>query len=79
MTLYHGLENAPFVFSGFPLWYFSRAQAIQLGDWVLHDLWHLPREPLWRGIRAAPAPPPASSAAPAGASGSGSSARAPGS
>jgi hypothetical protein len=74
MTLYRGRENAPFVFSGFPLWFFSRAQAIQLGDWVLQNVWHLPRDPLWRGLRAAPA----SSAPPVRASGPGPSARAPG-
>jgi hypothetical protein len=83
MTYYHGRDNAPFVFSGFPLWFFSRAQAIQLGDWVLQSLWHLPRDPLWRGIRAAPAPPPASAAPPARApsepAAAGPSARAPGS
>lgn len=74
MTLYHGQENAPFVFSGFPLWFFSRPQAMRLGDWVLQDLWHLPRDPLWRGLGAAPAPRPAASA-PSGGAGS---ARVPG-
>ncbi len=55
MTLYHGSENAPFVFSGFPLWFFRRPQAVQLADWVLQQLWHLPRDPVGRGVEAAPA------------------------
>ncbi|NOT35499.1 MAG: hypothetical protein HOP12_15240 [Candidatus Eisenbacteria bacterium] len=45
MTYYHGLDfpafgqsRAKIVFSGFPLWYFSRPQAMQLGDFVLQDL-----------------------------------------
>ncbi|MCC6650064.1 MAG: hypothetical protein IT348_02825 [Candidatus Eisenbacteria bacterium] len=43
MTLYHGTEYPPMVFSGFPLWYFRREQAIPIVDWVLQDLWGLPR------------------------------------
>lgn len=43
MTLYHGRENTPVVFSGFPIWYFRREQNILLIDWVLQDLWGLPR------------------------------------
>ncbi len=39
MTLYHGSENAPLVFSGFPLWYFQRGQAAGVIDFVLQDLW----------------------------------------
>jgi hypothetical protein len=70
MTLYRGRENAPFVFSGFPLWFFSRTQAMALGDWVLQSLWHLPREPLWRGFNAAAGPAPRVSAAPPKPSGS---------
>ena len=48
MTYYHGSENGPFVFSGFPLWFFRRPQAIQLADWVLQSVWHLPRDPVAR-------------------------------
>jgi len=51
MTYYHGNENAPLLFSGFPLWYFRRAQAQALGDWVFQSLWGLQREP---GPRSAP-------------------------
>ena len=63
MTYYHGRQSVPFVFSGFPLWFFQRPAAIQLADWVLQGLWHLPREPLPRGpgatVRLAPPAPPA--------------------
>jgi hypothetical protein len=48
MTLYHGGENAPFVFSGFPIWYFQRSQTIQLVDFVLQRVWGLERRPLAR-------------------------------
>ncbi len=45
MTLYHGNENTPFVFSGFPLWYFQRTQSIGVLDFVLQRLWGVPRRP----------------------------------
>lgn len=48
MTIYHGADNAPVVFSGFPLWYFQRSQAIALVDFVLHDYWAMPRRPVSR-------------------------------
>ena len=48
MTLYHGRDSAPLVFSGFPPWYFQRAQGIQVVDFVLHDLWGMPRAPVPR-------------------------------
>lgn len=48
MTLYHGDENAPFVFSGYPLWYFQRAQSISVLDFVLQSIWGLPRRPVQR-------------------------------
>lgn len=43
MTLYHGGESPPVVFSGFPLWFFQREQVIAVSDWVLQTLWGLPR------------------------------------
>jgi len=43
MTRYHGTDCGQTVCTGFPLWYFQRAQAIQLGDFVLQRLWNLPR------------------------------------
>jgi len=48
MTLYHGGEHAPVVFSGFPLWFYRRAQAIPVADFVLHEFWGLPRRPVPR-------------------------------
>jgi hypothetical protein len=48
MTLYHGSENNTFVFSGFPPWYFQRAQTIQLVDFVLQRVWGLARNPVVR-------------------------------
>lgn len=48
MTLYHGRDGPLFVFSGFPPWYFQRAQAIQLVDFVLQDVWKLQRKPVPR-------------------------------
>ena len=41
-------EPARFVFSGFPLWFFSRPQQIALVDFVLQDIWGLTREPVSR-------------------------------
>jgi len=38
-------EAARFMFSGFPLWFFSRPQQIALVDFVLHDVWGLQRNP----------------------------------
>lgn len=48
MTLYHGGENAPFVYSGFPIWYFQRQQGIAVTDFVLQNVWGLPRRPVPR-------------------------------
>lgn len=48
MTYYHGLDGPPFVFSGFPVWYFQRAQAIQVVDFVLQRIWGLSRRPVVR-------------------------------
>lgn len=48
MTLYHGGENAPIVFSGFPLWYFQRTQSAGVVDFVLQDIWGKTRRPVPR-------------------------------
>lgn len=61
MTYYHGLDYpaqiqppgvprpiAQVVFSGFPLWYFRRAQQIVLADFVLQDIFGHVRAPLPR-------------------------------
>lgn len=37
------LDPAKFMFSGFPLWFFSRSQQVALVDFVLHDVWGLQR------------------------------------
>ena len=39
MTYYHGLENSPFLFTGFNLWNFRRGQIVQLVDAVMNDIW----------------------------------------
>ena len=44
MTYYHGFESGPVVFSGFPVWYFQKAQCQQLVDFVLHDIWGLSKQ-----------------------------------
>ena len=44
MTYYHGRECEPFVFSGFNFWYWKRQQCIDLVDWVLQDVWGIPRD-----------------------------------
>jgi hypothetical protein len=59
MTYYHGLDNQPFIFSGFDFWYWRRTQCIQLVDFVLNEVWRLPRQPvpgreLWRQPGTAP-------------------------
>jgi len=43
MTYYHGAENAPFVITGFNLWNFRRSDCVALVDFVLQQLWGLPR------------------------------------
>jgi hypothetical protein len=43
MTYYHGFETPQMVFSGFPLWFFQRAEARTLGDFVLRDIFGLSR------------------------------------
>jgi hypothetical protein len=51
MTYYHGNKHAPFLFSGFPLWYFTRSQGIELADFVLQRMWGLQRAPVSRAPR----------------------------
>lgn len=41
MTWYHGVESAQAVFTGFPLWEWTRADCAGLVDFVLHDIWGL--------------------------------------
>lgn len=48
MTLYHGADAPGLLFSGFPIWYFQRPQALELIDWVLQHYWGLSRSPVSR-------------------------------
>ena len=43
MTRYHGVDNTEFILTGFSLWNFQRAQCEALVDFVLQQLWGLPR------------------------------------
>jgi hypothetical protein len=66
MTWYHGVQTPEFVFSGFPVWSWRRADCQQLVDFVLQQIWHMskstsPATPLARrglvpDARSAPAP-----------------------
>jgi hypothetical protein len=38
MTYYHGFNTPQMVFSGFPLWYFQRAQVTALVDFVMQEI-----------------------------------------
>jgi hypothetical protein len=48
MTFYRGRECGSVLFSGFPLWYFQRTQAIQVADFVMQRVWGLTRQPVPR-------------------------------
>jgi hypothetical protein len=48
MTVHRGSEGGVFVYSGFPLWYFQRAQGIQVADFVLQRIFGLTRDPVER-------------------------------
>ena len=54
MTYAHGPppQNQTFVHSGFPLWFFRREQSQQLVDYVLGQMWGIPKA----GVSAAPIP-----------------------
>jgi hypothetical protein len=49
MTYYHGNQAHQFVFTGFSLWTYARQDCISLVDFVLQDIWNLPRQPIDRG------------------------------
>jgi hypothetical protein len=38
---YHGLDNVPVIYCGFPIWEVKKAQAIDLIDFVFRDIWHI--------------------------------------
>jgi hypothetical protein len=44
MTYYHGFQTPQMVFSGFPLWYFQRQQIIVLADFVMQQIFNIPRD-----------------------------------
>jgi len=50
MTYYHGRQARQFVFSGFSLWSYSRADCMALIDFVLQEIWKLPRQGVNRGL-----------------------------
>ena len=43
MTYYHGFHSPQMVFSGFPLWFFKKTEAREVGDFVLRDILGLSR------------------------------------
>jgi hypothetical protein len=49
MTYYHGNTAHQFVFTGFSIWSYARQDCMGLVDFVLQDLWHLPRTAIDRG------------------------------
>jgi hypothetical protein len=49
MTYYHGNTAHQFVFTGFSVWSYARQDCMGLVDFVLQDLWHLPRTNIDRG------------------------------
>jgi hypothetical protein len=75
MTYYHGIQTAPFVFSGFDLWSWSRPDIEAMVNFVLRDIWGLtPSGPATSlALRSAPR-----GAGPASAGTSPSGARLPG-
>jgi hypothetical protein len=52
MTYYHGLENAPLVFSGMAIWDFQRQDCQSLVDFVVGGLWGLQKGTLYTAPRA---------------------------
>jgi len=49
MTYYHGTQAPEFVFSGFDIWTWTKADCISMVDFVLQQIWHLPRNNVPRG------------------------------
>jgi hypothetical protein len=57
MTYYHGHDNAPFVYTGFDPWDWTRADCQGLFDFVLHDIWNLTKSAQPSRARASSASP----------------------
>jgi hypothetical protein len=55
MTRYHGLENAQFLITGFPIWNFRRSHCQALVDFVLSQLWDVYPSAPSTAVVAAPA------------------------
>ena len=55
MTRYHGLENAQFLITGFPIWNFRRSHCQALVDFVLNQLWDVYPSAPSTAVVAAPA------------------------
>ena len=49
MTYYHGNTAHQFVFTGFSIWSYARQDCMGLVDFVLQDLWNMPRQNIDRG------------------------------
>ena len=58
MTYYHGHDNAPFVYTGFEPWDWTRADCQGLVDFVLGDIWKLSKSAPGASTRAAGAASP---------------------
>lgn len=50
MTYYHGVQAPEFVYSGFDIWSWTRSDCISLVDFVMQEIWHLPRVNIPRSI-----------------------------
>ncbi len=50
MTYYHGPQHPEFVFTGFTPWLYKRSRCIELVDFVLQNIWHLPRQAIDRDV-----------------------------
>jgi hypothetical protein len=55
MTYYHGGDNAPVLFTGFDIWHYRRQDCLGLVNFVLGQLWGLPRTTLFAARASAPA------------------------
>ncbi|HEY2954407.1 MAG TPA: hypothetical protein VGK89_04050 [Candidatus Eisenbacteria bacterium] len=68
MTYYHGVENAPFIVTGFNIWNYRRNECKALVDFVLQQLWAISPPAPVTGSRAFLTPPGSLRAGPPGAS-----------
>ena len=52
MTYYHGVLHPDFIFCGFPIWLWTRSDCMALVDFVMQDIWKLPRANIPRAPQA---------------------------